>query len=97
MSKSLQDEVIRRNLLDNFLMYKDLYKENYQNEMFENFKLEPDGIDNSKYKCSFIIQTAFNLYIMDLAFQEAVSKNTPNGDISNFFPIGLLELTIHNR
>jgi len=65
-------------------MYIDLYKDDYANAMFEHFKLEPEkGTDNGKYKCSFIIQTAFNLYIMWLAFMDAVSKNNPDGDLKD--------------
>lgn len=81
MSKSLQDDVIKRNLRDNFLMYRDQYEDKYDNEMFEHFTLEPSEENNiSKYKCSFIIQTAFNLYIMYLAFVDAAKKNNPDAD-----------------
>ena len=74
MNKSLPEEMIKRNLMDNYLMYKDLYGDKYTQRMFEHIYFSPDD-GYSKYECSFIIQTAFYLYIIYRAFRDIVKKN----------------------
>ncbi len=65
LMKSLNLEILKRNSVDIFIMYKELCKEQYSREIFNNLSIEPDEEKpETMQNASFIIQTGFNLFIL---------------------------------
>jgi hypothetical protein len=52
-------------------MYKEIAKNNYNKDLFNHFEIEIDenNAENNN-KCSFIIETGFNLFILLSIFNE---------------------------
>lgn len=76
MMKTLNIDIIRRNITDIYNQYIEIGKKEYNSELFNHFDLDPDDSDRPEYKnkCSFIIETGFNLFILLNTFKE-VSKD----------------------
>jgi hypothetical protein len=80
MMKSLNIEVLKRNISDIFYLFQQQYKgmsaiqiplEKYELEIFNHFTRDPkDGNEKDQDYASFIIETGFNLYIIYQIFLE---------------------------
>lgn len=85
MLRSFQLEILRRNFIDIFTLYKKLYGEKYVKDCFKHYMLRPkdneeDPIQFSQIhdNCSLIIECGFNLYILYCNFLE-VQKDDNQG------------------
>lgn len=72
MMKTLNIDVIKRNITDIYNQYLEVGNKEYNNELFNHFDLDPEASDRSEHKkkCSFIIETGFNLFILLSTFKE---------------------------
>ncbi|EGR30411.1 MIR domain protein [Ichthyophthirius multifiliis] len=66
MIKSINYEIIKRNIVDIYHLYKIIGKQNYNKELFNHF----DDEQNEENQQGFIIETGFNLYIILSIFNE---------------------------
>lgn len=64
--KSLNIEMLKRNMVDTFHIFQVMYKEDYCDEIFLHFNKDPSPEDDEKEVdfSSFIIETGFNLYVL---------------------------------
>lgn len=85
MMKSLNSDVIKRNIIDIYYLYEEIQLKQYNSEMFLHFNepiTEEEAENDAKKleKASFIIETGFNLFIVFCNFME-VNKNKSNDEI----------------
>ncbi|EAR92909.2 zinc finger, C2H2 type family protein (macronuclear) [Tetrahymena thermophila SB210] len=76
MMKTLNIDIIRRNITDIYNQFVDIGKGEYVSDVFNHFELEPteESSEQEKNQASFIIETGFNLFILLSTFKE-VSKD----------------------
>lgn len=69
--KSLNLDMLKRNIVDIFHMFQKNYKEDYCQEIFLHFNVDPETETEADIEySSFIIETGFNLYVLFSIFVE---------------------------
>lgn len=72
LAKSLSFDMLKRNIVDVFDMFKSQYSNDYCEEVFGHFKKDPKGNDIKELEySSFIIETGFNLFVLHSIFLES--------------------------
>ncbi|EGR34683.1 MIR domain protein [Ichthyophthirius multifiliis] len=80
MMKTLNIDVIKRNITDIYNQYIIIGKGNYNKDLFNHF--EPIiGNEEHNNKCSFIIETGFNLFILLSTFKEINEDDQENQNL----------------
>jgi hypothetical protein len=78
--KSLNIDMLKRNIVDIFHMFQVKYKEDYSEELFLHFNQDPEGNDPDQIEySSFIIETGFNLYVLYQIFLEVKETTEIDG------------------
>ena len=81
LAKSVSLDMLKTNIIDIYDMYKRIYSDHYNSDIFSHFSLDPDegdkssdGVKNTE-KASFIIETGFNLFVLYSTFLEVRDPN----------------------
>ena len=77
--KSLNSEILKRNIVDIYFMFTEQYKNNYSPAIFDHMNQQPTiGDANSEQKAALIIETGFNLYFIYAIMQEVKMEQDGN-------------------
>jgi len=72
MMKSLNMDILKRNMADIYHLYRDVGGNKYTPDLFLHFNVDPNPEEPHSYElASFIIETGFNIFIVFSNFIEA--------------------------